>query len=59
MKKVSMFLMLSASLFIVSFSGCGGSESSVVQPPTEEESAPAMGEIDEDEYNKAMNNPTE
>ena len=55
MKKVSMFLMLCASLFVVSFSGCGSAESTVVEVPDEVDDSSAMEGMDDDEYNKAMN----
>ena len=55
MKKVSMFLMLFASLFVVSFSGCGSGETTVVEVPEEVEDSSAMEGMDDDEYNKEMN----
>lgn len=54
MKKVSMFLMLCASLFIVGFSGCGSKESTVIEAPAEDTDTSAMQGIDDDEYNNAM-----
>ncbi len=55
MKKASMFLMLFASLFVVSFSGCGSAESTVVEVPDEVDDSSAMEGIDDEAYNKEMN----
>ncbi len=55
--KVLSFLFLCLSLCFVSLTGCGGGgESQVIEAPaTPEESDPTMGDMDEDEYNNAMN----
>ena len=43
------------SLCVLSFAGCGGSgETTVIQPPEVVEDDSAMDGIDDDEYNKAM-----
>ena len=55
MKKTSMFLLLCASVFSFSMTGCGGHESQVVEVPDVEEDASAMEGMDDDEYNAAMN----
>ena len=55
MKKASMFLLLCASVFSFSMTGCGGHESQVVEAPETEEDPAAMEGIDDDEYNEAMN----
>lgn len=55
MKKASMFLMLFASLFVVSFTGCGSGEPTVVEVPDETEDTSAMEGMDDEAYNKEMN----
>lgn len=54
--KVVSFLVLCLSLCFVSLTGCGGSgETQVIEAPQVEEADPSMGDMDEDEYNNAMN----
>ena len=54
MKKASMFLLLCASVFSFSLTGCGGKDAQVIEAPVGEEDASAMEGMDDDEYNKAM-----
>ena len=55
MKKLAFLFLASACLSIVSLSGCGGSESSVVEAPAEvaEEEASMPG-MSEEDYDAAM-----
>lgn len=55
MKKASSLLVLFAALFVVSLPGCGGHESQVIEVPDEPEQTTAIEGMDDDEYNRAMN----
>ncbi|MAI73914.1 MAG: hypothetical protein CMM01_23855 [Rhodopirellula sp.] len=53
--KISAYFLMCLSLCVLSFAGCGGSgETTVIQPPEVVEDDSAMDGIDDDEYNKAM-----
>ncbi|MCG8651698.1 MAG: hypothetical protein MI861_17795 [Pirellulales bacterium] len=56
MKKIPTFLLLFGSLCLCSFSmvGCGDKSNQVIEAPPADED-PTMGDVDEDEYNRAMN----
>ena len=54
--KISAYLLICLSFCALSFAGCGGSgETKVIEPPAVvEDDGAAMDGIDDDEYNKAM-----
>ncbi|QDT10309.1 hypothetical protein [Planctomycetes bacterium K23_9] len=54
MKKIACLMLFCATVCFV-LPGCGGSESSVVEAPQESGDGSAMEGIDDEAYNKAMN----
>ena len=56
MKKSAFFLMAAMCFAILPLTGCGSSESTVVEAPAEAtgEEIPAMEGMTDDEYDKAM-----
>lgn len=54
--KISAYLLICLSFCALSFAGCGGGgETKVIEPPAVvEDDEAAMDGIDDDEYNKAM-----
>ena len=54
--KISAYLLICLSFCALSFAGCGGSgETKVIEPPAVvEDDEAAMDGVDDDEYNKAM-----
>ena len=54
--KVPSYLFLCVCLCLFSITGCsGGGETSVIEAPAVDEPDPSMADMDEDEYNNAMN----
>ncbi len=53
--KISAYTMICFSFFALSIAGCGGSgETKVIEAPAAVDDDAAMEGIDDDEYNKAM-----
>jgi hypothetical protein len=53
--KISAYFLLCFCFCALSFAGCdGGGETKVIEPPAAADDASAMEGVDEDEYNKAM-----
>ncbi len=53
--KISAYLLICLSFCALSFAGCGGSgETKVIEPPAAADDDSAMDGIDDEEYNKAM-----
>ena len=54
MKKIAYLLWVAALCSPLAMTGCDSSETKVIEAPAVEEEDPAMGEMSEEDYNKAM-----